>query len=484
MTYSLPFTWNRKKPGATLLGLSLEAGRVDAVVLRRHNGHLQVRDSFSSTLTLDPLTNEPELVGREIRNQLDAAGVREKHCAVCIPLSWALTVHLILPKLPEEDVASFLQLEAERAFPCDAETLLMATSRYRSPAGEEEATLAGIPRHHLEALEKALLAAQLKPVSFSLGITALQSPELETSNGVLALALGDAVLGVQITCGGGIAALRTLEATHEMEGGVKELDPDLVAREIRITLGQLPDAERELIRRVRVFGPREAARMLCGELQSPLGLRGMQVEAVERYTPGELGPEITPADTPVSPALSLAAGYLSGRRPVLEFLPPKVSQWQLMAARYSSKKLRLAGAAAAILVLILALLWGVQQWQLSHLRSQWTAMAPQVQDLEHEQDYIKRFRAWYDPSPHCLNILRQLTEAFPEDGVVSAKQLEIRDLSAVTCSGVARDNTALLKTLERLGAAPQVADLQTPQIQGNSPIQFTFNFHWGEGGGE
>jgi len=92
---------------SSLLGLALDGSRLDGVVLRRTNGSLQVQQSFSTTLSLDPLTAAPELVGREIRNHLEAAGVRERHCVVGLPLKWALTMHTKLPDLPEADVASF-----------------------------------------------------------------------------------------------------------------------------------------------------------------------------------------------------------------------------------------------------------------------------------------------------------------------------------------------------------------------------------------
>ena len=75
------------------------------------------------------MTAAPELVGREIRNHLDAAGVRERHCVVGVPLKWALMAHTELPPLPEADAASLLQLEAERGFPCDVATLRLADSR-------------------------------------------------------------------------------------------------------------------------------------------------------------------------------------------------------------------------------------------------------------------------------------------------------------------------------------------------------------------
>src|SRR3974390_1113230 len=116
-----------------LLGLSLDGRKLDGVVLRRTNGSLQVQQTFSVSLSLDPLTADPELVGREIRNHLEAAGVRERNCVLALPGKWARTTPCELPDLPEADLASFLQIEAERGFPCDATTLLVSTSRCRTP---------------------------------------------------------------------------------------------------------------------------------------------------------------------------------------------------------------------------------------------------------------------------------------------------------------------------------------------------------------
>ena len=92
----------------SVLGLSLDGNRLEAVVLRRSNGSLHVRQTISASLALSPLTDDPELVGREIRNHLDQAGVRERRCAVCLPLGWLLTLQTKLPELPEAERTSFL----------------------------------------------------------------------------------------------------------------------------------------------------------------------------------------------------------------------------------------------------------------------------------------------------------------------------------------------------------------------------------------
>jgi len=109
-------------------------------------------------------------------------------------------------------------------------------------------------------------------------------------------------------------------------------------------------------------------------------------------------------------------------------------------------------------------------------------MAPTVAELEDLQQQIRRFRPWFDESFRSLSILRKVTEAFPEDGVVSAKTFEIREMNSVTCSGIARDDAAFLRLHDQLRAMKEIADLKVDQVKGKTPLQFTFNFRWEPGG--
>ncbi len=465
-----------------VLGLALDGSRLEGVALRRTNGALHIQQTFSVSLSLDPLTNDPELVGREIRNHLDAVGVRERQCVVGLPLKWALTTQVEVPTLPEADVPSFLQIEAERSFPCDVETLQVATSRSRSPDGKQYTTLVGIPKNHLALLDQALRAAKLKPISLSLGIAALQPAVAEASNGVLALAIGESHVGLQITAGGGVAALRAVEGALEATGSQRMLHADLVAREARITLGQLPPELRDRVRRIRVFGPRDLAQQLLDEMDLRLDATGLTAEAVGRYGAAEFGVQLPP-DAVVSPAFSLAANQLVGRGPVFDFLLPRVTPFQQMAARYASGKLRTGLSAAAAVALVVGALFFYQQCQLWRLESQWSKMQSTVRQLEGLQEQIRQYRPWFDDSVRGLTILRYLTEAFPEEGSVTAKTVEIRDLSAVTCTGTARDRQVLLKTIESVRKVRQFKEVALGPTRGQQPaVQFTFNFQWNEGG--
>ena len=469
---------SRGQSATSLLGLALEGSRLEGVWLKRSGDALQVAGSFTVTLTLDPLTAAPELVGREIRNHLDAAEVRERRCVVALPLKWALAAHVKVPQLAEADAASFLQLEAERSFPCDVATLITATSRCKPSGGEEQATFVGMPRGHVAELEAALRAAGLKPESFSLGITALRRPAADTA---LALTIGESHVGLQITSGGGVLVLRALEGAVENTGGRVTLHTDVIARELRITLGQLPEAARNSLRSVRVFGPRELAQELATELQRRFSALNLSVDVVTRYEAKEFGVS-APMDAPVSAAFSLAAEKLAGRPAAFDFLPPKVSQWQQMMSRYGTGKLRKVGLVAASVVGLVAVAFLVQQIISWHFQSRWADMKAQVTELEATQAQIKQYRPWFDESARSLSILKQLTQAFPEDGVVTAKTIEIREANLVTCTGTAKDMNSLLAVQKKLSASGNVVDVKLNRIQGKSPMQFTFDFRWVEGG--
>ena len=96
------------------------------------------------------------------------------------------------------------------------------------------------------------------------------------------------------------------------------------------------------------------------------------------------------------------------------------------------------------------------------------------------QAQIRKYRPWYDESLANLSILRSVTEAFPEDGTVTAKTVEIRNSSHVNVTGTTRNFPALEQATGRLRKLKDVGDVRTDTIRGSSPMQFTFNFQWGQ----
>lgn len=481
MNSEFKFNFRKKKKLTSVLGLALDSGKLDGVVLRRTDGALQKLQSFSAPLTLDPLTAAPELVGREIRNQLDAAGVRERDCVVGLPLKWVLTAQTELPPLPEADALSLLQLESEKGFHSDVATLQTGNSRSALADGKKFVLLAAVPSAHVAALEQVLAAAKLRPASFSLGICALQAAGDEKAGGVMALAIGESSVDLQVTAGGGVAVLRSLEGVIETEGGRRTLQTDIISREARVTLGQLRTELRDQVKHIRIFGPRELAQHLADEMELRFEPMGLKVEIASAYAPNEFGVTLPP-DASLSPAFSLAARVLTRQKPPFDFLPPKPTLVEQLVTRYSSGRLRTTGAVATGIAVLVLGLFLIQQFRLLRLRSQWDGMAAKVTELNKIQNQIQQYQPWYAGDYRSLAILRELSLAFPQDGVVTAKIVSIRDDGTVNCSGNTQDSAALLAVEGGLGKLPGVDLVHQDRFSGSKPpYQFTFSFKFNSG---
>jgi hypothetical protein len=470
----------QKQHPKTVVGLTLDGSRLEAVLLRRTNGSAEIVKSHTGALTLDLLHNEVELVGREIRNQLEGAGIRERRCVAGVPASWVLTHLVKLPEgIEEADVESFLALEAERGFPCAVEDLQVTSSRFETVSGARYVMQLGVRRVQLDRLEQVLTAAQLKPAAFSLGLLALPEAIPTAPRGAVTAVVGESSVDVLLAAGG-VASVRSLEGAFDSEGGAPRVHSDVVARELRITLGQLPEELRAMVHELNVLGGGLYAEQLVKEIAPRARALGLEVRHVNAYPGPQHGMKL-PVGAAVSSALSIAAEYL-GRTGRFEFLPPKPSMLQLLAARYSSRRLALPVAVAGAAAVIVLGLFVYQQFQLSNLREEWRLMKPKVAELEDLQAQIRKYRPWYDETFTSLMALQRVTEAFPVEPSVSAKTFEIRAGKMVSVSGTARDNQSLLRTLDQLRTVREVTDVKVDTIRGKSPMQFTFNFNWTPGG--
>jgi hypothetical protein len=264
------------------------------------------------------------------------------------------------------------------------------------------------------------------------------------------------------------------------------LQADHVAREVRITLGQLAPELRDAVKLVRVFGKGDDADELAEVIGPRLEVQGLKLEQHRVHGQSDFGIKL-PINTPVSAALACAMRRLAGQRTTLDFLPPKVTAWQQFSSKYSSPRLVTVGATAGAVVGIVLLSFFVQQALLWYWGHRWNNIKERVYVLEDTQTNIRKFRSWYDGSFRELSILSRLTEAFPQEGTVSAKQIEIRDpnkpgeLVTVICTGTARSRSAYAQVKNKLEKAKNVTAIHTQQERGSSPMEFTFDFKWSEG---
>ena len=474
----------KKKRPSSILSLSLDGNRLVAAQVRRNNDTMTVVRGASAPLALSVLTGDPELVGQEIRNHLNAADIREKRCAVALPLGWLLTLHTKIPDLPEEEIEEFLQIEAERGFPSSSDSLYIKHSIAEAPDGEKFATVMAVPRNHLSQLEAVLRAAQLKPLTFSIGIACLQPADKAIPGGILALACETEHLELEITAGGGIVALRTMDNAIEMEGGHKKLDVDLLARELRITFGQVPTPFSDKVRKLKICGRSELAKQLIDGIAPHAQAMGLTVELLDRAAPRVEFTAPPPSEVSHSAALAVAATYLRETDAYLDFLPPKVSQFkQFIVTKLGTRKLAWVGAGAGLVLLCVGGVFGFQAWQLSGLNAKWAKMADHYNRMDNDQKQIKKYRPWFDTTYHTLRTLRGVTVGFPTTVPVFAKSLVVNDVDKVTVTGNATKIKDVTDLELALAGVPGISNVKVETIKvitgQQATVQFTLSFQWG-----
>lgn len=449
----------------SVLALSIESGRVAVVLVRQEEAGQQVVRAFDLPIGTEALVSDPEKSGKDLASHLDTAGIRERRAVVCVPASWALITSTEVPEMSADDLRSFLELRAEREFPISPSDLRLAHCTFTMPDGSQRATVAGLPAKRMEAVERFLAAAECRAASISLGLDGCL-PREHGEAALHFLANGTHV-DLVIAAGGGIAAVRTLPGT----GGARTtaFDADGFSREVRITLGRLPEAVRQQVREARFGGTPATAEELCVEIRQQLRRMGIDSRLEQPASAGAAYP---------GAAIAAAAQLFRHTPAVFEFLAPQVSRWQTVFRQFDDRRRRWIVAAALAAIVLPVLTYFIRSRIESSLNSEWSTMRGNVAELEALQGRIRQFRPWFEATPQALAVLEGIIAAFPEGGDVWARSVQLSENGKMTCAGFARSQAALMSTLERLRQRPDVSEVQVQQMRGDNPLQFSFTCKW------
>jgi hypothetical protein len=442
-----------------VLAVSLETAEIMVAVMRREGDEVRAGESFVLPIGAEAAVADPERAGAALADALDRLKVRERRCVVCLPRRWAVSATTEMPEVSGEDLRGLLELRAEREFSVPVHELRLTHSEYTLPGGARLATLAGLPAKRLEALAKMLEAAGCRAVSISLGVD--RSARLGAAGTSLQFLANCDFVDVVVATGGGVTTLRTLPGPADAG-----FDAAAFCREVRITLGRLPEAVRKGIGIARFSGPAEKVATLVRETEQPL--RRLGIEHIE----------VEPAGAVAHPAIDAANQFLREQPVAFELVVRQASQWQTALARVDGKRRRWAVAAALGLIVLPALIFMIRSHTESSLEAEWNAMRGEVSELETLQQRIRQFRPWFEQTPQALQCLEALVSCFPESGEVWAKSTQLSETGKVTCTGFARQQSSILSLLDRLRKRPGVRDLQLQQTRGDNPVQFTIIYQW------
>ena len=474
----------------SFVSIVFESDAISVAQVRRSGESVEVVKTARAALPLDPRKNEASLVGQEIQNLLRANGIRERNALISVPLRWGLTLRVPLPDIPEGEVASFISIQAERELPYSPQDMRLSWSVFQQSDGTRGATVAAIPKMHLEALRLAARAAGLKLERVILAPTTVLDHKSLSSAQSAVLVENDNGLDLVIVGGGGVMALRRLDldaADVERSG---QSDTDAIVRQTRITLGQfVRPAAGQGGSEIRLFSSAKRGETLLraledgfapfaipvqpGQLNHGLGLDGSRHSALA--APGTVM------------AVCAATSMLSDHLPLFTFSAERDKKRKPLLGKLTSIRLIWAGSAVAALVVLILAAFIHQHWTARSLASQWAAMSPRVKTIETLRDDYNALRLWRNDDVRSLEIARLIAEAFPETGDVYALSMNIRNLTEVSLICRAADNEAYLRMQDRLREFKSISNLNMEQYRQTAAgraggLTFSLKFTWTPGG--
>ncbi len=446
------------------LAVTIESGRIAVNLVRNDEEDNRPVQALAIPLGDEAILRDPDKAGQQLAAALTAAGIRERNCVVCVPAGWALTASTDLPEIGAGDMRAYLELRAEREFVMPAGDLRLGFCAYDLPNGQRRATLAALSAKKIEAVEKMLAISNRRATSLSLALDNCFTP----SGAMLHFLTNGNHTDLVVTAGGGIAGLRSLPGP--LASGDTAFDPAAFCRDVRITLGRLPDTVRQQIREAAFSGP--SAEKLC--LETRRDLLRMGIESPECDYARASAPQAEPAGA----AVETARLKLHQQAIPFEFLVPETKRWQVLLQQVDVSRRRWIIIAAAAVIVLPILLFIIRSQIEGHLDKQWNAMADKASDLGDLEDKMHQFRPWFEPAPPAMQLIDSVVNSFPATGEVWAKSIQVSEGNKVTCSVFARSQQAFFALEARMRARPDITAVQVLQMHGGNPLQYSFTFQW------
>ena len=181
---------------------------------------------------------------------------------------------------------------------------------------------------------------------------------------------------------------------------------------------------------------------------------------------------------PFGAAAGLASLAIRGETLPLDFLhsaliPPKHH-------RIGRKVIWGIGVGAAVVVGIVAMAWSLhtRQLELNDLTGQISQMQPAVTSARAMDAKVTTADDWYANRPSILNCMEHITQAFPQEGLIWATNISLRDNGIGSITGKARDQIQPLAVFDRMKNDPKFGKVTVDYIRqgtGTNSREITFS---------
>lgn len=475
-----------------MLGLAVTRGAATASEVVVTKGHAQTVRAAEFVFPEGVSLDEPERLGKALREFLLKGGFTASRCVVGMEAAWLTAREKTLPPGSADSVAGILSVAVEREFASERKDLVFDYTAGAGADGRPVALLVAAPRRHVDGLVAMARGAGLTVAGVTSSTLVLPapsdgSPPAGGSPPPEQLVLHAFRGGVEmaVRSGGQPLTLGRLSVsppewawagTESAAGWFEELSGEL--RRVVYARPGSPDAgpARELLVWNEAGLDPRAWDTLAAGLGMPVRLCG----GANGRSPASAGAARTAGQQGAATALAMV-GLRSTALPV-DFLHSRLAPRRRLTA---GRKAAWAAGAVGVVVLVGALLvLDVYQTErdVADLEARTAENAPSVDEARQIVAKAAFAQAWYRKQPRLLECLRELTLAFPVEGRIWATNVSVQEDLRGVVSGKAATESLVLDVLDRLKANPRFAEVKPLYLReagsGGREVAFAMSFHF------
>ena len=405
--------------------------------------------------------SQADSLGKALRQMLRREGFTASRCVIGLPAAWLACREKTLPAADDESIRGAMALATERDFASGPQELVFDYVRSQTTTGTAALVIA-VPRRIVEQLHVLCHAAGLHMTAITPSVAALALAGNAATTASMVLCLQPHGVELALQSAGSIRVIRHLPIV--LDRNAPQFGPLLSElRRVMASLGAGPAATAAC--KLAIWDGLGLATSAASELQ-----RGLSMPVTWCHASRDLRLEEASASPsakqsgPALPAPAALACFASGPA-TLDFLHSRLAAPK---KKWATQRTRLAIAAAAAVVLFAA--WAlVDYWsnqsQIANMVQQLAKLDGPAKDAATVVDDVTFARSWYDHRPQLLNGLREVTQAFPQDGRIWATSMVIHGDLQISLSGKASSEAAVLEVLDHLKANPHLAGVKPQAIR-------------------
>jgi len=441
-----------------ILGLAIDECGVVATEVSVHAGRSEVRGTGEFPWDRELAAQNAKELGLSLRRFLREQGFTAKRAAVGLAAKWVLAKEVETPPASPEALAAVLGIQAERVFSMNADDLVFDYCGKTSPSQKSQVLLLAARRQIVDLIRELAGAAGLQVESMT--VSAFACGSRPTANG---------------------APLRYglyTRPTYCEFWGQFDGSPRFI-KHIPMVLNGSPSGYADLlsstIQRQVLLSSRQdqspphpvTAYDACGlpaDVFDRLNERLAPQITVHNGRAGALSEQVAmsgdPHEARTVAAAAVALTAVGPERPAIDFLNPRIGEKR----RPDHKRAIVWSAVAAGICLIAAGVW-VLNWRadVNDIADYKQQLEGMNEDLAAATSVVERLSyadSWGSAEPRFLACLRELTQAFPEEGSIWVTSLAVNEDGAGLVVGKATSDLNVYEVFDKIKGSEAFSDAQ------------------------